>query len=58
MKSFVSSNFDNGSGCSYNTKEEIMREISLMIDDCIANGGSQFDVTIDSDASCYKPDEE
>lgn len=56
MKFFISSIFDNGSGCSYSTKEEIMREISLMIDDCIANGGFQFDITIDSDASCYKPD--
>ena len=24
-----------------------------MIDDCIENGGTYFDVTVDADASCY-----
>ena len=24
-----------------------------MIDDCEANGGTQFDVTVDADASCF-----
>jgi hypothetical protein len=24
-----------------------------MIDDCEANGGEQFDVTVDADASCF-----
>jgi hypothetical protein len=37
----------------YNTKEEFLHELSLMIDDCIANGGTFFDVQVDSDASCF-----
>lgn len=49
---------DSGSGMAYKTKEEFLREISLMIDDCIANGGTFFDAQIDSDASCfYQPKE-
>lgn len=48
---------DNGSGMEYRTKEEFMKEISLMIDDCVANGGTRFDVSIDSDASCFYQDE-
>ena len=44
---------DNGSGMSYKSKEEFLREIGLMIDDCIANGGTFFDAQIDSDASCF-----
>lgn len=49
---------DNGSGMSYSTKEEFLKEISLMIDDCIANGGAFFDVQVDSDASCFYNDED
>lgn len=30
---------DNGSGMEYTSKEAFLRELSLMIDDCIANGG-------------------
>lgn len=44
---------DNGSGMKYKTKEEFLKEISLMIDDCIANGGTFFDAQIDSDVSCF-----
>ena len=44
---------DNGSGMKYSDKEEFMREISAMIDDCIANGGTFFDIQVDSDASCF-----
>lgn len=47
---------DNGSGMSYKTKEEFLNEISLMIDDCIKNGGTFFDVQVDSDASCFCKD--
>lgn len=47
---------DNGSGMSYHTKEEFLNEISLMIDDCLTNGGTYFDVQIDSDASCFFSD--
>jgi hypothetical protein len=49
---------DNGSGMKYSTKEELMKEISLMIDDCITNGGTRFDVTVDSDVSCFLIDDE
>lgn len=44
---------DNGSGMSYNSAEEFLQEISMMIDDCIANGGTYFDVQVDADASCF-----
>ena len=44
---------DNGSGIKYKNKEEFMKEIGLMIDDCIANGGTFFDVQVDADASCF-----
>ena len=49
---------DNGSGMVYKTKEEFLAEISRMIDDCITNGGTFFDVCIDSDASCFYQEDE
>jgi hypothetical protein len=49
---------DNGSGMEYTSKEAFMKEISLMIDDCITNGGTFFDVQVDSDASCFCTEEE
>ena len=49
--------WDNGSGCTYYTKEKFLEEISTMIDDCIANGGTYFDVEITTDASCYSTKE-
>ena len=53
MKFFIETLNDNGSGMEYNDKEEFLREISLMIDDCVANGGTYFDANIDSDVSCF-----
>jgi hypothetical protein len=53
MKFYINTLNDNGSGMKYNTKEEFLHEISLMIDDCIANGGTFFDVQVDSDVSCF-----
>ena len=50
---YIETTNDNGSGMKYNTKEEFLKEISLMIDDCIDNGGTFFDVQVDSDASCF-----
>lgn len=44
---------EDGSGMKFKSKEEFLNEISLMIDDCQANGGSYFDAEINSDASCY-----
>ena len=49
---------DNGSGMEYTSKEEFMKEISLMIDDCIAIGGTFFDIQVDSDVSCFCTDED
>lgn len=45
--------FDNGSGMEYHTKEEFLNEISLMIDDFITNGGTEFHISVDTDASCF-----
>jgi hypothetical protein len=44
---------NSGSGQEFDNKEDFLRELSLMIDDCGANGGTQFDVTVDADASCF-----
>ena len=49
---------DNGTGMTYKTKEEFLKEIGLMIDDCINNGGTFFDVQVDSDASCFYQEDE
>lgn len=53
MKYTIETMNDNGSGMAYKTKEEFMKENGLMIDDCIANGGTFFDVQVDSDVSCF-----
>lgn len=49
---------DNGSGIMYVNKEDFLKEVSLMIDDCIANGSTYFSIEVDSDASCFYNDEE
>lgn len=49
---------DNGSGMEYTSKEEFMKELGLMIDDCIANGGTFFDIQVDSDATCFCTDKD
>ena len=49
---------DNGSGMKYHTKEALLKELGLMIDDCIANGGTYMEFSVDSDASCFYADEE
>lgn len=51
MKFYIGT--DYGSGQEFTTKEKFLRELSLMIDDCEANGGTQFDVAVDADASCF-----
>ena len=51
MKFYIGA--DSGSGQEFNNKEDFLKELSLMIDDCEANGGTQFDVTVDADASCF-----
>ena len=50
---------ESGSGQKFNTKEDFLKEVEMMIDDCIANGGTQFDIEVYADASCfYQEDEE
>jgi hypothetical protein len=49
---------DNGSGMEYHTKEDFLKEISLMVDDAIANGATFFDIQVDSDASCFEKEDE
>jgi hypothetical protein len=44
---------DNGSGMKYCSKEAFLNEVSSMIDDCITNGGKNFTITVDADASCF-----
>lgn len=51
MKFYIGS--DNGSGQEFNNKEDFLKELSLQIDDCEANGGARFDVTVDADAECF-----
>lgn len=48
---------DNGSGMEYFDKEDFLKEISLMIDDCINNGGTYFSIQVYADASCFYCDE-
>ena len=43
----------NSSGQEFETKEEFLKEVSLMIDNCEVNGGLQFDIEVESDASCF-----
>lgn len=53
MKFSIETLNDNGSGMSYTTKERFLNEVSAMIDDCVANGSTFFDIQVDSDASCF-----
>lgn len=53
MKYYIQTSSDNGSGMKYNTKEELLKEIGFMIDDCIANGGTYMCFDISADASCF-----
>ena len=48
----------NGSGKKYFDKESFMKEIGLMIDDCINNGGTYFDIEVEADAECHLIDDE
>lgn len=56
MKFYI--NTENGSGQKFSSKEDFLKEMSLMIDDCISNGGSVFEVSVDADASCFYNDED
>ena len=54
MKFYISTDF--GSGQEFNNKKDFLHELELMINDCEGNGGTEFDVTIDADASCVYDD--
>ena len=54
MKFYIG--IDLGSGQEFNNKKDFLHELELMINDCEANGGTRFDVTIDADASCFYDD--
>lgn len=56
MKFYI--NTENGSGQKFSSKEDFLKEMSLMIDDCIANGGTVFEISVDADASCFCNDED
>ena len=58
MKFYIQTINNNGSGMKYNTKEDCLREIGLMIDDCIANGGTFISFDVDADASCFCANED
>lgn len=53
MKFRITTLNDNGSGMRYSTKEEFLKEISSMIDDCDINGGTFFSIEVDADANCF-----
>ena len=59
MKFYINTLNDNGSGMKYTNIEDFLKEISNMINDCIANGGTYFSIDVDSDESCfYKENDE
>ena len=48
MKFFIVKMNDNDNGTQYDTKEEFLAELSLMIDEAEARGESHFVVGIDN----------
>ena len=44
MKFTITTMNDNGSGMEFSKKEDFLREITMMVADCIENGGTFFDV--------------
>ena len=53
MKFSIYTKNDNGTGMEYTTKEQFLHEVGLMVDDCIANGGTYFSINVDADESCF-----
>lgn len=51
MKFYISTESDSGS--KYFNKDDFLKELSMMIDDCADNGGTEFSVMVDADACCY-----
>ena len=57
MKFSINTNNDNGSGMTYHDKNSFVKEVGLMIDDVLSNGGTYFHIDVDSDASCFSTDD-
>lgn len=49
MICYIETMNDNGSGMRYKSKEDLLAELSRMIDDCQKNGGTFMDFQINSD---------
>lgn len=46
----INTSIDNGNiSITFNSKEEFLQNLSVLIDNCIANNGSYFEIMIDSD---------
>lgn len=52
MKFYINENFD-GSVQEFSTKAGFIHVLASMIDDCLANGGTIFNITVDTDATCF-----
>ena len=58
MKFYICTRNNKGFVLKYRTKENFLKEIVLMIKDCIANDGTYFSVDVKTDASCFYCNEE
>jgi hypothetical protein len=56
MDFYVADSYTNGSGQRFASKSAFLAEVSKMIDDCEANGGTFFDLLVSTDASCFAPE--
>lgn len=54
MDFYINTSIDNGTGMTFNSKEEFLQTLSILIDNCISNNGIYFDVMVDSDTNCFK----
>lgn len=51
----INTSIDNGNiSITFKSKEEFLQTLSALIDNCIVNNGSYFEVMIDSDINCFK----
>ena len=57
MNFYINTSIDNGTGMTFNSKEEFLQTLSVLIDNCITNNCNYFDVMIDSDTNCFKEKE-
>lgn len=56
MKFFIDS--ENGSGMKCFAKTDFLAEVARMIEDCIANGGTEFSLSVYADAPCFSLEED